>query len=271
MTSWRYEAILGIVLIALGLAILAANMEVFGLGGAVLGLLLFGGLGLVFAAVYTRSRDNWWAAIPAGALIGLGIVAVLESIESVPGNLSGAVFLWAGTVPFVLLYRREPRFFWASIPAAFLGVLGLLALVSGTRIGGALFALSLYWGAGAAFALLFFRRPSRWWAVIPAGALFSLGLLELLGRSGWGGPSSQGFIFCLGLAATFGFLYVIRNDANRLHWAKYPSIILLAISILFLFSALSWGGLLKIVSIAMVLAGLYLLFMSRRNRSREST
>lgn len=264
MNSWRSEAILGLVLVILGLAILASNLGLFHLGGALLGVLIFGGTGIVFLMVYRRSAANWWAAIPSGALFGLAAVSVLESSERTPGGVSGAVFLWASAVPFALLFRREPKFYWASMPAGFLGILGVLALISGSRVGGALFAWLLYWGVGAIFAALFLRAPSRWWAVIPAGSFFTLGVVELIGRASWGGPSAQGFVFCLGLAATFGFLFLIRNEINKLQWAKVPAIALAVISILFLFSALSWGGLVKIVAIAMVLGGLYLLFAKKR-------
>jgi len=93
MFSMRHEAILGLVLVVLGFAILASNLEIFWIGSALLGLLLFGGLGIVFLVVYRQREQNWWAAIPAGALLGLAGVTLLESIESVPGGPSGAVFL----------------------------------------------------------------------------------------------------------------------------------------------------------------------------------
>jgi hypothetical protein len=139
MPKMRHEAILGLVLVVVGLFILASNLEFFRIGSAVIGLLLFGGLGVVFLSVYRQKEENWLVAIPAGALFGQAGVTVLESIEWIPGGLSGAVFLWGCAVPFILLFRREPRFFWASIPGGFLAVLGLLALLSGTRLGGAFF------------------------------------------------------------------------------------------------------------------------------------
>jgi hypothetical protein len=265
MSSWRNEATLGIVLVLFGFAILASNLGLFHLGGALLGVLFFGGLGIVFLMVYRKGAANWWAVIPSGALFGLAAVSVLESSEGTPAGVSGAVFLWASGAPFALLFRREPRFYWASLPAGFLGILGVLALISGSRVGGALFAWLLYWGIGAIFAVLFLRAPSRWWAVIPAGSFFSLGVVELIERASWGGPSAQGFVFCLGLAATFGMLFLIRNDVNKLQWAKFPAVALAVISLLFLFSALSWGGFVKIVAIVMVLGGLYLLFAKRHD------
>jgi hypothetical protein len=269
MFSMRHEAILGLVLVVLGLAILASNLEVFWIGSALLGLLLFGGLGIVFLAIYRQRDQNWWAAIPAGALFGLAGVTLLESIESVPGGLSGAVFLWGCAIPFIILFRKEPRFFWASIPGGFLAVLGLLALLSSTRLGGAFFTWLLFWGFGLAFAIVFLKQPSRWWSVIPSGVFFSLGWLALFQSARWAGGSAQAFIFFLGLAVTFGFLFLIRNEENRLQWAKYPAFVLLLISALFLFSALSWGAMVTIASVAMIGGGLYLIYTNRKENPRQ--
>lgn len=269
MFSMRHEAILGLVLVVIGLAILASNLEIFWVGTALLGVLVFGGVGFVFLTVYRQKKQNWWAAIPAGALFGLAVVSLLESIESVPGGLSGAVFLWGCALPFAVLFRRDPRFFWASIPGGFLAVLGLLALLAGTRLGGAFFAWLLFWGFALAFATLFLKQPSRWWAIIPAGVLFSLGLLSLLQRARWAGGSAQGFVFFLGLAATFGFLYLIRNEGNKLQWAKYPAIVLLLISLLCFLSALSLGGFAKIIAVVMIGGGLYLIYTSGKARRKE--
>jgi hypothetical protein len=266
--SWRSEAVLGLLLIVLGLAILGWNLNVFDAGGAVMGFLLFGALGVVFLVLYRKDDGNWWASIPAGALFGLSAVSLLGSIVDIPSSVLGAVFLWAGAAPFLLLFRREPRFFWAAMPGGFLALLGLLALISGTRVGEALLTLFIYWGIAIVFAVVFLRGPARWWAVIPAGSLFSLGLVELLERTDWGGASAQGFVFCLGLAATFGFLYLIRSEANGLQWAKVPAIILLVLSLLFLFSALAWGGFTKILALLLVAGGIYLIFSTRRSKPR---
>jgi hypothetical protein len=266
LISWKSEAILGVLLVVFGLAILGWNLDVFEAGGAVMGFLLFGAIGVVFLVIYRKGEGNWWASIPAGALLGLAAVSLLETIADAPSSILGAIFLWAGAVPFVVLFRKSPKFFWAAFPGGFLALLGLLSLISGTRLGEALLALFVYWGIAVIFAIIFLRQPARWWAVIPAGSLFTLGLVELLERSHWGGPSSQGFVFCIGLAATFGFLYLIRSDANRLQWAKFPAIVLTVLSLLFLFSALAWGGFTKILALLFVAAGIYLIFSSRRSK-----
>lgn len=269
MVSLRSRSLLGLAIVVLGLAILGWNLDVFEAGGGMLGFLLFGALGLVFLLVHRKNDLNWWASIPAGALLGLAAVSLLEWIADSPSGVLGAIFLWASAAPFIFLFRKAPRFFWAAIPGGFLVLLGILALVSGTRVGGALLSLLIYWGIAIVFVVVFLRRPSRWWAIIPAGALFSIGLANLLERSEWGGASSQGFVVNLGLAATFGFLYLIRSDANRLRWAKYPAAVLLILSLLFLFSALAWGGFTKVMALLLVAGGAYLIFSSRRSATDE--
>lgn len=266
MISAKNEAILGLILIMLGLAVLASNFELFDVGATLLGFLVFGGVGFIFLISCRRGHECWWAIIPAGVMFGLAAVTALEAFEGTPAPLSRAVFLWACAAPFIVLFRRDPRFFWASIPGGFLAFVGLVALLSGTKLGGALLAWLLYWGIGAAFVAVFLKESSRWWAIIPAGAFFSLGIVSLVARTDLGGPSAQGFILNLGLAATFGFLYLIRNETNRLQWARLPAIILLVVSILFLFSALSWDGLVKVLSVALVAVGVYFVLSSRRSK-----
>lgn len=269
MFSSKNDAILGLLLIALGLAILASNLDFFDVGSTILGILLFGGLGSVFLSIYRRGEDNWWAIIPASVLFGLAIVTLMEAPESTPAALSRAVFLWACASPFVLLFRRAPRFFWAILPGGFLIIVGLVALISDTRLGEALLAWLVYWGIGGAFAMIFLRQPARWWSIIPAGAFFSMGIVALVDRAGLGGAPSQGFIFCLGLAGTFGFLFLIRNEVNKLQWAKFPAVVLLIVAGLFLFSALSWGGLVKIVSLVMLVSGIYLIVSSTIRKRQD--
>jgi len=262
----RTEAVFGVLLILLGLAILASNLEFLDIGAHAIGVLFFAALGFFLFTTGRSADENWWATVLSGVAFGLAAVVLLDSIEGVPPGVSRAVFLWSWAIPFVALYRRSGKFFWASIPGGLLILLGLIALGSGTTVGAALLAWLLYWGVAAAFGALFLKDPTRWWTLVPGGVFFSLGLTTLLGKTGLAGANAQGFIFNLCLAGTFAFLYLIRNEKNKLDWAKIPAVILLVISVLFLFSALSWGLIVKIVSVGLLLAGFYLLLSGRRSK-----
>lgn len=91
------------------------------------GLLTLGGIGVGFILVYAISRINWWALIPGGTLITLGLVSVADS-TALQGLDSGALFFLGLGLTFLIL-RFVPttfgRLHWAGYPAAFLLLFGL--------------------------------------------------------------------------------------------------------------------------------------------------
>ncbi len=87
------------------------------------GLFFLGALGLGFLAVYAASRERWWAIIPGGVLVTLGIVAVLT--QKLGAQDTGPV-LFAGLGITFLLVAILARMRWAYIPGILLLVLGAL-------------------------------------------------------------------------------------------------------------------------------------------------
>ncbi len=141
----------------LALTALVLLSEVAGeLGGSV----FFAGMGLVFVALYFAEIDGqryqWWALIPAGALLSLAAVVALAAADL--GVLSGsALFLGLGLTFAVLYFMRGPNrpLEWAWIPSlALFGFGGLILLVSGASIYARLFWPVAFIGAGA---ILFVR------------------------------------------------------------------------------------------------------------------
>ena len=99
-------------------------------GGEVVGAAFFVGLGLMFVGLYFAEIDgqryNWWALIPAGALLSLAGVVLLSVYGS--GALAGAaLFLGLGLTFGVLYLLRGPGrpLGWAWIPALALLAFGL--------------------------------------------------------------------------------------------------------------------------------------------------
>ena len=79
------SVIWGLVLIAAGLLLLMGNFNiVFWPLRALSGALALGIPGLIFASVYAGNRDQWWAIIPAGVILTLAGVALVEC--SCPGS-----------------------------------------------------------------------------------------------------------------------------------------------------------------------------------------
>lgn len=95
--------------------------------------LVFVGLALGFGHSYLLARgERWWAIIPSGFMLVLGLVVGLSSLITALELLAALLFVGLGAV-FFLLYllggRRRP--WWALIPGGVLLVFGLLVLTAG--------------------------------------------------------------------------------------------------------------------------------------------
>lgn len=113
---------------------------------------------------------------------------------------------------------------WALLPG-----FGLLALGAATLSSGAASAPLFLGFLGAGFAAAYRAERRRWWAILPAGVLWTLALVAWLGETR---PGSQvGWVFFLGLAATFGALFSLPG-AQRQRWALYPALGTLALALL---------------------------------------
>lgn len=93
------------------------------------GALFLGGIGLGFWVIYITQRDFWWAIIPGGVLVTLGVVTISE--DFIGGNSGGGVFFLGLAITFLLvalLAKPKENFWWAYIPAGVLLVLGVFLI-----------------------------------------------------------------------------------------------------------------------------------------------
>lgn len=98
------------------------------------GTIILGGIGLSFLLVYLVENRNWWAIIPAGVMATLAVVATIEPGTS--GTASGGILFLGMGVTFGLvavLPNSIGQMRWAWIPAAILGVFGILLLLAAEK------------------------------------------------------------------------------------------------------------------------------------------
>ncbi len=128
--NW-WALIPGIIFLAVS-ATVGLNSFLPGFGDTNLGgTIILGGIALSFLFVYLADRGNWWAIIPAGVMTTIAIVAVLDSNTSNIAS-SGIFFLGLG-ITFALvtvLPTSVGQMRWAWIPAAILGLMGVLILIA---------------------------------------------------------------------------------------------------------------------------------------------
>jgi hypothetical protein len=170
--------------------------------------------------------------VPGLILIGIGLLGLLGTLGwfGGPRGLPGALLF--GAVAYFAHIRgtRTGSRLWrlAAYPLAGLAI----AAIAPGSLGGFAFLGSI----GLAFALVYRENPEQWWAVIPAGALFSLAATALVDGM-TRGPNAGGSIFFLGLAATFFVL--TRLPRHPQSWGIYPAA---ALAVLAIVGPASGGG-----------------------------
>ncbi len=169
----------GLLLVVGGVLFLLENLGIFKLGSLFWAILMAAG-GIFFLALVQRSRDNWWALIPAFALIGLALSVGLELFYPDAADVVGGGLVLAGlALGFWAIYLFT-RQWWAIIPGGVLVTLAGMAMLDkiypGVQGSGFFFI-----GIGLTFVLVAILPADgdMRWAWIPAGILIVMGLLLL--------------------------------------------------------------------------------------------
>lgn len=158
-------------------------------------------------------------------LIAVGVLAALSRFplyQAFPGLLR-----------LVLLFALGGYAWWATRGRLPLGLRILLFAVIGAF---AIPSAGRYAGVAAlgypalAFALVYAAQRRQWWALLPAGVL---GTLALVAGSqvlfpGWN-PAPLLF---LGFAATFTVLYLLPRGRGGQHWALFPALLWIILTVL---------------------------------------
>jgi hypothetical protein len=155
--------------------------------------------------------------------------------------MTGPVFMFLFALGFFGLVFWSKKNWWAILPAGIFLSGGLAAaldiLIPDSKVTGPVYLF----GLAATFYILVTMSRKNWWAMIPGGILFSIGLVVVLenflpheeyptlpntlkiGEYIW--------VLILGLAATFGSFWLLRGTQST-HWARYPAAGLLAVAVL---------------------------------------
>jgi hypothetical protein len=167
----------------------------------------------------------------------------LLAANSLGSDAEGPTIMFLFALCFIALavWSRKNR--WAIIPAGIFATIGLVvaldSLIPQSEATGSVFMFLLA-ATFIAFAIL---SKKNWWAIIPAGIFATIGLVVALdilvpheaypslpGTLTWGFYT---YVLFLGLATTFGVLWLLRNILPT-NWTKYPAVGFLAMAVLFI-------------------------------------
>ncbi len=204
--------LLGLLLIVFGALLLAQNIgvasvvwgQVWALASIIAGFAAF-----IYAAT---GRERWWAAIPGGTALGIGIVLGLPELDVAPkGDITSAIVLGGIAVGFWFVFMSNRAQWWSIIPAGVMTTLSVMPILE-DRIHDDLVGSVFFLGLGATFLLLSILPPARYrqrWAAYPALACAGSGVI--IGASALGiAGSFWGAVFIV----SGGYL-LVRNLARR--------------------------------------------------------
>jgi len=198
-----------------------------------------------------------------GALLVIaGVLLLLQnfSVLTFGWDLIWSLLFALGGAAFVAVFLKDREQWWAIIPGfTLLGIGGLIGLAAILPESAGAWGGTFFLGAiSLAFWVIFALRRENWWAVIPGGVLLTLAVVAGLAEAA-GGIATSGLFF-LGLAATFGLVYLLPTPEGRMKWAIIPAGILGAMGVLIILAATAVVNYLW--PLALILAGLYLVYRS---------
>jgi len=211
-------------------------------------------LAIPFLFTYFRDNKKWWALIPAYLFLLIAVVMLFTEVLGMGDEFIAAILLPGFAVPFLYIYLKNKKRWWALIPAYIFLLIGLLiTLDEGLGLGEEFIAPGILGGIGLPFLFVYFRNRENWWALIPSYALLAIGtMIALLEFRLLLGLAVPAFIM-LAIAIPFFFVY-ISNQENS--WALIPGGVTGLIGLGFLFGT-DFGK--YFTPAIMVLAGIWML------------
>ena len=205
------------------------------------------------------------------ALILVGGLFLAQQLLHLPVHVApvivAMIFILAG-LAFLYVMTGGHENWWAAIPGMVLLGLGILIGCSeffpsfASIYGGSLFLGFI----GLAFLVVLFINREAWWAVIPAGVLFSLAIVAGMGR--WFNGFATVAFFFLGIGLTFAVVGVMPVGRSE-KWPWIPAGICLLFGTLLMIGS---GALLNtafglVWPAILVLGGGYLIVRSMLNKN----
>ena len=187
MKKIEWRMVIGFLLLAFGGLTMLQTLNILpyndDYGQTFISMIFIAGGSIFLLHFFKNTAENWWAVIPAGAIIALGIIILGDVyFARFMDDIGGGVFLGAIAAAFWSIYFiKRDESWWALIPA---GVLSTLAIIAIEPVSNILPSEYVFlFGTSATFAVISLTvkpKEKTQWAWIPAGILFGIGCINIL-------------------------------------------------------------------------------------------
>jgi hypothetical protein len=195
-----------------------------------------------------------------------GIILIVGGIAFLFQNLGyfqfGSIF-WAIVLVlagffFLTIFFTSRSNWWSLIPGITLLSVAFLILTEAflPRVGDIWGGSIVLGGIATSFLVVYLVDRKNWWAIIPAGVLYTLAVVA--GLDNFYSGVGTGGIFFIGLGLTFAVLALLPVPEGRLGWAWIPAVILFIMGLLIFAAAERFIGYLW--PLALILVGGYFIF-----------
>jgi hypothetical protein len=206
------------------------------------------------------SRIFW-----GGLLILAGVLFLLDNLGLLTiGDLIWAILLGLGGIAFLTVFLTYRQNWWALIPGCTLVGVSITLFLDFflPQVGSVTSGLIILGSIGLAFLIIYLLNWENWWALIPAGVLFTLAVVSVLDELY--PQMDTGSVFFVGLGLTFAALAILPNPIGQMRWAFIPAVILIVIGIVI--AAVQFPVLSVVFALALILVGVFFLLRAFRWR-----
>jgi len=139
---------------------------------------------LAATAVYLADRTDWGMLITTYVLWAAAVLAILTTLNILREEAVAFYVLLAIALPFLGVYYRDRKQWWALIPAYVLIAVGLMVGLIGLGVlDDPLITTYVMFAIAIPFFFVYFRDRRKWWALIPAGVLSVIGIAFLIAEA----------------------------------------------------------------------------------------
>lgn len=198
-------------------------------------------------------------------IVAIGLVALLHNFNMMEVNspfIVSVIMLIVGILCFRLYFKKER--------SLLLLIITLVTLFWGVGI--LMYELNLIsyhiknqfllFGVGISFLAIYYFNTKMWWAIIPGGCTLILFTVDILSEIFYLRTGLPTFLLISGIGLLFFYLYLIRDEKNKLFWAIYPATGLIIFSLFQLYISSRSFSVHIMIAVILIIIGSIILFRS---------